>query len=121
MQFDSSLLALVGILTSTALGADVYSSFTDANGGQIGSVTFNVGNDGCFQVPEAAQVGFSQSGSANTATGPYCLTGYPQGSYCDAEGTTQQFENVNLVGGVTYALEQGLNNVGSYKWNTGSC
>lgn len=120
MQFTTKAIALCSVLASTALAADVFSVFLDANGAQIGSTQFSIGNGGCFAVDRASQLSFSQAGSEETANGPYCLFGYQQGA-CPGDGdASQQFQDVDLRGRA-YQLDVGLNGAESYRWETNSC
>lgn len=120
MQFPTLSLALLSALASTSLAANVFSSFLDANGAQIGSTNFDVGNDGCFSVGRASQVSFSQAGPTENADGPYCLHGYEAGG-CPGDGdASQQFEEISVTGRI-YQLGQGINGAGSFKWTLGVC
>jgi hypothetical protein len=120
MQFTMSIVAVLSALSGT-LAADVFSSFLDANGAQIGSTNFDVANPGCFSVGRASQVSFSQSGPAENANGPYCLIAYNDGG-CPGNGDyDQEFSNVSLDSSRTYQLAQGLNGAGSYRWIPVSC
>lgn len=120
MQFTPQVIALFSVLCSTSLAADVYSSFLDSNGAQIGTTNFDVGNKGCFSLGGATQVSFSQAGSSQTANGPYCLHGYKQGG-CPGNGdASQEFRNVDLRGR-KYQLNPGLSGAGSFRWTVGSC
>ncbi|KAF1920971.1 hypothetical protein BDU57DRAFT_31154 [Ampelomyces quisqualis] len=120
MQFTTQVIALFSALASTGLAANVFSSFLDANGAQIGSTNFDVGNDGCFAVGRASQVSFSQAGPTENANGPYCLHGFNEGG-CPGDGdASQQFQDISVTGRI-YQLGQGLNGAGSFRWTLGAC
>lgn len=120
MQFTTGVIALFSVLSSTGLAANVFSSFLDANGAQIGTTNFDVGNDDCFSVGRASQVSFSQAGPTETADGPYCLSGFTEGGCSGDPEASQQFQNVDVRGRV-YQLDQGINGAGSFRWNLGAC
>lgn len=120
MLFNSKVIALFSVLSTMSLASDVYSHFNDAAGAEIGTTNFDVGNNGCFSVPNAEQVSFSQAGPPSTADGPYCLTGFSNGG-CSGSTATQEFSNVALDNGMGYVLNAGLADVGSYMWVANSC
>jgi hypothetical protein len=121
MQFLTTTLALFSALSTGAFAANVFSSFLDANGAQIGTTNFDVSNGGCFSVGRASQISFSQSGPAENANGPYCLIAYDAGG-CPGNGDyDQEFRDVSLDSSRTYQLAQGLNGAGSYRWIPFSC
>jgi hypothetical protein len=120
MQFTTQVIAIFSVFSSTGLAANVFSSFLDANGAQIGTTNFDVGNDGCFSVPRASQVSFSQAGPTENADGPYCLSGFDKGGCSGDAAATQQFEEISVTGRV-YQLDQNINGAGSFRWDLGEC
>lgn len=121
MFFNSKTIALLSALSTVSLASDVYSHFNDASGSQIGTTNFDIGNPGCFSVPDAFGVSFTQAGGTHTADGPYCLYAYTAGGCSGDPSGTQQFANVELNDGKDYALDDGLAAEGSYRWDTDSC
>lgn len=116
----SKVTALLVVCTS-AIASDVYSTFQDGGAGRIGDVDFDVGDGGCFAVPNALKVQFSQAGEGivSGANGPYCLSAWGEGGCSgDARGT-QGFNGVSFD--ISYALIADVQNAGSYKWSTAAC
>jgi hypothetical protein len=120
MQFATRTITLIGVLSATALAADVYSHFSDSFGNQIGTTNFDIANDGCFSVNSASTVSFTQAGLESTANGPYCLTGFRNGG-CSGDSATQEFANIEINNDAQYSLDDGLVSTGSYKWSAKGC
>ena len=123
MQFTKQVIAVIGVLASSALASDVYSTFLDGNGNDVASVNFDIANTGCFSVPNAVQITFSQGGIelGSTADGPYCLFAYPQGG-CSGTITKQQFQDVTINdSSAEYLLNNGVANAASYRWSANAC
>ncbi|KAF1819603.1 uncharacterized protein K489DRAFT_412907 [Dissoconium aciculare CBS 342.82] len=122
MYFNKQVIAFVGLLASSASASDVYSLFYDGTGASVSSTNFDVGNTGCFSVPNAVQVAFDQGGVVfgGTAAGPYCLYAYPSGG-CGGAPTTQGFSNVDITQETKYRLNNGVSNQPSYHWAPNAC
>lgn len=121
MQFNKQIIALVGLLATSTVASDVYSTFYDSQGNEVASVSFDVSNEGCFSIPNAVDVAFSQGGvSFTNAGGPYCLYAFPQGG-CGGNANTQSFSDVNISGNVKLSLNSGVANQPSYHWTPRGC
>lgn len=120
-MFASKIITVLA-LCAVALGADVYSTFQNADGSRIGNVNYDIANNGCFSVASAQNVGFSQAGDefVSYADGPYCLSAWASG-FCDGEPTQRQEFSKVALGGQSYLLIQGVHDASSYQWAAAGC
>ena len=122
MQFSTAVVALLSAV-SAAMAADVYSTFYNGGNTDLSSDNFDVSNTGCFSLPDADSVTFSQSGSTfngGEADGPYCLSGFSEGG-CTGTKADQQFKDIQVTGTPHYGLNPGVANAASFQWHPSAC
>ncbi|KAF1912119.1 hypothetical protein BDU57DRAFT_598273 [Ampelomyces quisqualis] len=118
------VFALLSALASTSLAFNVYSYFFNAKDELLGEKKgFRIGNEGCFWIPGAVKVSFSQHLGIKPAAGPYCLRAYTTSPCSEKHNgdAVEEFKNVNIKG-KKRELKKETQNAVAYRWTThGAC